>query len=46
MDIDLESRDGTPCPANEASYCFGERELRTAQQQHVQTDDAYDYVRG
>ena len=43
LDIRLQGRDGTPCPANEAAYCLGKEELREATAKKARENDAYNY---
>lgn len=43
LDIQLQSKDGTPCPENDACYTFAENELRASQRTRTQADDAYNY---
>ncbi|WP_455501164.1 GGDEF domain-containing protein [Gemmiger sp.] len=43
LDVKLQAKDGTPCPENDAAYCFDEPELRAATTKKERTDDAYNY---
>ena len=43
LDIQLQGKDGTPCPENDACYTFAENELRASQRTRTQADDAYNY---
>lgn len=43
LDVQLQSRNGTPCPGNDAAYCLGEEELRAAPTKNAKLEDAYNY---
>ena len=43
LELNLQSKDGVPCPENTSAYCLGERELQAAPMQKARVDDAYNY---